>query len=84
MDDDKILECLTDIFHRVFEYDGGLLTTDMTADDIRGWDSMSNITLALEIEQRFHVKIKMADMERLKSVRNLVALISSNLSLLAP
>ena len=84
MDDDKILACLTDIFRHVFEYDGDPLTTDMTADDIKGWDSMSNITLALEIEQKFHVKIKMADMERLKSVKNLVALVSSNLSLSTP
>jgi acyl carrier protein len=84
MDDDKILACLTDIFRHVFEYDGDPLTKGMTSDDIRGWDSMSNITLALEIERAFHIKIKMADMERLKSVKNLVTLVGSNLKLSTP
>ncbi len=81
MTDKEILERLTDIYRYVFDYDGDTLTERMTAEDIEGWDSMSNITLALEIEKHFGVKIKMAELESLKSVRALVALIKSSLPL---
>jgi acyl carrier protein len=79
MTDQDILERLTDICRYIFDYDGDTLTQDMTSDDIEAWDSMSNITLAIEIEKRFGIKIKMAELEKLKSVRSLVALIKSSL-----
>ena len=84
MTDEEILERLTDIFRYVFDYDGGDLTPKMTADDIEAWDSMSNITLAIEVEKRFTIKIKMADMERLKNVKDLVALVKSSLTISMP
>ncbi len=84
MTDKEILERLTDIYRYVFDYDGDTLTERMTAEDIEGLDSMSNITLALEIEKHFGVKIKMAELESLKSVRALVALIKSSLPLSRP
>ncbi len=84
MSDEDILERLTDIFHYVFDYDGQTLSLNMTSDDIEAWDSMSNITLAIEIEKRFEIKIKMANMENLKNIIDLVALIRSSLSISTP
>ena len=84
MSDEEILERLTDIFRYVFDYEGQTLSLNMTSDDVEAWDSMSNITLAIEIEKRFKIKIKMANMENLKNITNLVALIRSSLSIPAP
>jgi acyl carrier protein len=83
MTDEAILDRLTEIFRLIFGYDGGFLTLQMTSDDIEAWDSLSNITLAIEIEARFSIKIKMAEMERLKSVNDLVALVRSSLPVTA-
>lgn len=79
MTDEQILTELTDIFRLMFDYDGPELTADVTSDDIEAWDSMANITLALEIERRFKIKIKMAEMESLKDVSELLALIKAQL-----
>jgi acyl carrier protein len=79
MTDEEILGRLTDIFRYVLNYGGEALTLQMTADDIAAWDSMSNITLAIEIEARFSIHIKMAEMERLKNTKDLVALVRSSL-----
>lgn len=84
MTDEEILDRLTDIFRYVFDYDGGILTPQITSDDIEAWDSMSNITLAIEVEHRFMIKIKIADMEGLKNVKDLVALVKSSLPLSTP
>lgn len=84
MSDEDILERLTDIFRYVFDYEGQSLTLDMTSDDIEAWDSMSNITLAIEIEKRFKIKIKMAEMENLKKIKDLVTLVQSSVSIPAP
>jgi acyl carrier protein len=77
MTDEAILDKLTDIFRLLFGYTGEPLTLQITSDDIEAWDSMANITLAIEIEAVFSIRIKMAEMEKLKSVRDLVALVRS-------
>ena len=79
--DNEILGRLTSVFGNVFDYAGEPLTLSMTSDDVDGWDSMSNITLALEIERQFYIKIKIAEMESLKNIRELVILIKSRLKL---
>jgi acyl carrier protein len=75
MTNDAILKGLTDIFRDVFEDDTIVLTLNTTADDIDQWDSMSQITLTVEIEHRFHVKIRSAEMEEMQSVAGLIELI---------
>ena len=81
MTDEQILERLTSIFGNVFDYVVEPLTLTTTSDDVDGWDSMSNITLALEIERQFYIKIKIAEMESLKNLRELVMLIRSRLKI---
>jgi len=64
--DTDILKALNDVFRRVFEDRSIELTPSMTADDIAGWDSMTQITLAVEIEHTLHVKFKTSEMEKLR------------------
>ena len=75
MTDGELLQGLNDVFREVFEDDTIVLTPDTTADDVERWDSMSQITLAVEIEHRFHIKIRSARMEEMRSVAGLMKLI---------
>jgi acyl carrier protein len=77
MTNDEILLGLTDIFRDVFEDDTIVLTPETTADDVEQWDSMSQVTLTVEIEHRFHVKIRSSEMEDMRSVAGLMGLIRS-------
>ena len=66
-----------DALSQVFSDQLQALELDMTADDIPGWDSMSQVTLAVEIEHRFHVKLRSAEMAEMRSIRQLVDLIKA-------
>jgi len=73
----KILVELTDIFRTVFEDDSIVLDLHITQDDIPQWDSMAHVTLVVEVEHRFGVKFKTAEVEELRDVGELVALIKA-------
>jgi acyl carrier protein len=74
-ENDEVLPKLTELFRDVFDNQAIVLRPETTADDIAGWDSMSQVRLAVEIEHRFNIKIKSAEMEEMRSVRGLLALI---------
>ncbi len=50
-------EELQAIFREVFDDPELVLRPEMTAQDIYGWDSLSNMTLMLAIELKFSLKI---------------------------
>jgi acyl carrier protein len=75
----ELLSKLTEIFRDIFEDPTLELTPETTADMIPQWDSMSQVTLAVEIEHRFDIKLKAAEMEQMRSVSELMALIESRL-----
>jgi acyl carrier protein len=75
----ELLSKLTDIFRYIFEDPDLVLTSDTTAEMIPQWDSMSQVTLAVEIEHRFDIRLKAAEMEQMRSVSDLMALIEQRL-----
>jgi len=77
LSDSEILKRLTPIFRNVFDDQSLDPIPEMTADGIAGWDSMSQVTLAVEVEHVFGVKFRSAEMDELRSVRELIELIKS-------
>ena len=75
----EILETIRRIMNDVFDVDldDGSVTPDMTANDIEEWDSLSHIRLIVAIERKFDVKFKNAEIELLKRVGDLVALVQA-------
>jgi acyl carrier protein len=76
----ELLYKLTEIFREIFDDPTLELTPDTTAEMIPQWDSMSQVTLAVEIEHRFGIKLKAAEMEQMRSVSELLELVQSRLS----
>jgi acyl carrier protein len=66
---------LTGIFREVFDDPQLALRDDMTAADVEGWDSLSQITLIVSIERSFHIKLTLGEIQRLNNVRALIDLI---------
>jgi acyl carrier protein len=52
---------------------------DTTADQTEGWDSFNHINIVVAIEQHFRLKFKTAEIETLRNVGELVALIDRKL-----
>lgn len=75
MQTDEIITRLTGIFRALFENDTLQLTPETSPEEIRGWDSMANVTLLIEIEHEFKIRIKPAQMEAMQNVGDLVELI---------
>lgn len=68
----SILAEITDAARQVFDEPSLELTPDTTSDDIAAWDSMTHITLVVEIETRFGVEFDLTEIETMRSVGELI------------
>jgi acyl carrier protein len=77
MDEPQVYARLTQIFEDVFDEDSIQLTSELTAKDVDGWDSLAHIRLILTIERAFKVKFSTSEIGKLQNVGELVALIKA-------
>lgn len=77
MSDTALYEQLTKVFQDVFDDEDLVVTPELTADDVEEWDSLSHIRLVLSVERAFKVKFSAAEVEKLKNVGDLAALIKA-------
>jgi len=75
----EIYQKLTGIFHDVFDDDSIVLTPELTAADVEGWDSLTHIRLILSVERAFKVRFNAAEVARLKNVGEFVESIKAKL-----
>jgi acyl carrier protein len=62
---------VTNIFRTVLKNPSLELTGSTTAQDVEGWDSLSNIVLISEVEKHFDIKFKLREILKLKNVGEL-------------
>ena len=79
MDKVDIYKKLTGIFRDVLDEDDLVLTPELTAANVRGWDSLNHINIVVAAEAAFRIKFKSAELEDLKNVGELVSLIEVKL-----
>jgi acyl carrier protein len=77
MTDAEIYEQLTEVFHDIFDDPTLVLKPETSAADIPDWTSFIHINLIVATEDRFRVKFSTTEIERLKNVGDLVALVRS-------
>lgn len=78
----QILTDVADIIRDVLDpVDEKHLKIDLetTADQTEGWDSFNHINIVVAAEQHFGIKFKTAELETLRNVGELVALIARKL-----
>lgn len=75
MDRDEILKQLSLIFEEVLKQPGLKINYNMSADDIDGWDSLSNMTIISEIEKKWNVHFKLRDIVRMKNIGDMIDVI---------
>ena len=52
---------------------------ELTAKDVDGWDSLSHMIILTTIEETFDIKFKLRDLNKLKNMGSLVAVIQSKI-----
>lgn len=71
METTEILEILNGIFRKVLKRDDITLTEGTTAHDVEGWDSLTNMLLISEIENKFGMRFTFREIVKLKNVGDL-------------
>ena len=66
-----VMERLEEVFRTVFDDDALVLTDDVTAADVPGWDSVAHVNLMFSIEQEFGVQFAGNQFSELRDVGEL-------------
>ena len=69
----KIYDVLRDIFAEVFIRDDIPLSASLSAKDVAGWDSIKQVEIIMETEQRFGVRFASQEVDNFRNVGDLVA-----------
>ena len=80
MNKSQIFDKLTIIFKNVFADTSLELTESLSANDVDNWDSLTHMILIDEIETQFEIKFKLKELNKMKNVGDLSALIESKLN----
>ncbi len=68
------------IFQDVFDNADLIITEKITAADVPGWDSLTNINLIFAIEHEFNVKFALGEIQELRNVGEMATLIQKKRS----
>ncbi|PPR79518.1 MAG: hypothetical protein CFH01_00349 [Alphaproteobacteria bacterium MarineAlpha2_Bin1] len=77
---DDIYSNLLIIFSKVLKDENIELLPETTADDINGWDSLTNIRILVTIESEFNIKFNADEVSELKNIGELVENIKNKLN----
>jgi acyl carrier protein len=77
IDTTDIYEKLSVIFRDVFEDETLIAKPSLTADDIAGWDSLTNLRLVLTVQKAFGVKFTAHEITGFNNVGELATLVQA-------
>ena len=79
MNNAEIWEVATNVFRETLDLDDLVLTPQLTARDVEGWDSLNHILLVVAVEQRFGIKFSTGEIDGLENVGQFIELIERKL-----
>ena len=79
MDKAEIWGIATEVFRETLDRDDLVLTSQLTARDEEGWDSLNHILLVVAVEQRFGIKFSTGEIDGLENVGQFIDLIERKL-----
>lgn len=75
----NIYDKLNEVFREVFDDEEINLSSEMTADDIEGWDSLSHINLIIAVEMKFETEFTQKEIRSFSNVGEMAACIENKL-----
>ena len=75
MEENQLRAQITAVFRDVLNTPKLELRDEMTAGDVKGWDSIAHIDLIVGLEGRFKIRLTTAEVAKLKNVGDLIGLI---------
>ena len=71
----EIDDILTEIARTLFRQPALVLTDDLVARDVPGWDSLNHVNLIIQIEEELSIKFRNDEVARLTNVGELKSLV---------
>lgn len=68
---------LTEIFHDVFMRDDLVLTPELTAKQVQGWDSFKQIEIIMASEEKWGIKFNTRELDSLRCVGDLAKMVTT-------
>jgi len=79
MDEKSIMPELEQVFRKVFNNESLIISRDMSANDVDGWNSLNHMILVSEVEKAFSIKLKLKDLNKMHNVGDMIDIILSKL-----
>jgi acyl carrier protein len=73
----EIMRALNAVFRDVFDDEHLSIKPETSAVDIEGWDSLTHVTLILQVERTFGVRFTSSEVAALRSAGDLEALVAA-------
>ncbi len=80
MNRNEIVEKLTSVFQEVFSDNNLVLNDEMTANDVEKWDSLTHMLMISTVEERFGVRFKLKELNKLKKTGDIVDILEEKLN----
>lgn len=77
---EDLLPELQRVFRAVFNSPQLVLRADMTAKDVKGWDSLKHVELMMSVEGEFGVRFKTAEIAAMENVGALLGTLREKLA----
>jgi acyl carrier protein len=75
----EVLSSLQPLFRDILDIPDLVLTEDMSAKDIEEWNSLNHMRLISATEQKFELRLTTLEVQNLKCVGDLAALVAAKL-----
>jgi acyl carrier protein len=77
MNEAEIYPALSEIFEDVFMRDDITVTPELSAKDVKGWDSFKQIEIIMAVEEKYSIKFHTRELDSLNNVGDLVRTIAA-------
>jgi acyl carrier protein len=79
----EIFSRLNKVFREVFDDPKLTLSSETSAKDVEGWDSLTNINLIFAAQREFRIKFGLGEIQELNNVGEMVRLIEKKMAAIA-
>lgn len=79
MDRNEILEEIRTTLVSILKHEDFEMKDELTATDVSGWDSLSHISIISGIEEKFGIRFKLKELNKLKNMGTLVELVQNKI-----
>lgn len=80
MDKYQILEIVQEIVRDVIDEENITITEQSTANDVNGWDSLTNVEIIVSIERKFDIRFTSEEMIDWKNIGEMIESINNHLT----